>query len=77
LLPVMKHMPGHGRGFAYSPLELPVVTVSRDEVELHDFPPFFAMKDELMAMTCHVVFAAIDPDNPAKTSRKVIDGIIR
>jgi beta-N-acetylhexosaminidase len=70
-------MPGHGRGFADSHLELPVVTVSRDELELHDFPPFVAMKDELMAMTCHVVFAAIDPDNPATTSRKVIDGIIR
>ncbi|MBY3173238.1 beta-N-acetylhexosaminidase [Rhizobium leguminosarum] len=77
LLPVMKHMPGHGRGFADSHLELPVVTVPRDELELHDFPPFVAMKDELMAMTCHVVFAAIDPDNPATTSRKVIDGIIR
>ncbi|MGO8352325.1 glycoside hydrolase family 3 N-terminal domain-containing protein, partial [Rhizobium johnstonii] len=69
--------PGHGRGFADSHLELPVVTVSRDELELHDFPPFVAMKDELMATTCHVVFAASDPDNPATTSRKVIDGIIR
>jgi beta-N-acetylhexosaminidase len=77
LLPVMKHMPGHGRGFADSHHELPVVDVSRDELEAHDFPPFIAMKDELMAMTCHLVFNAIDPDNPATTSRKVIDGIIR
>jgi beta-N-acetylhexosaminidase len=77
LLPVMKHMPGHGRGFADSHLELPVVTVSREELEAHDFPPFVAMKDELMAMTCHVVFTAIDPDNPATTSRKVIDEVIR
>jgi beta-N-acetylhexosaminidase len=77
LLPVMKHMPGHGRGFADSHHELPVVTVSREELEAHDFPPFIAMKDELMAMTCHVVFSAIDPDNPATTSRKVIDGVIR
>ncbi len=73
----MKHMPGHGRGFADSHLELPVVTVSREELEAHDFPPFVAMKDELMAMTCHVVFTAIDPDNPATTSRKVIDEVIR
>ncbi len=73
----MKHMPGHGRGFADSHLELPVVTVSRGELETHDFPPFVAMKDELMAMTCHVVFTAIDPDNPATTSRKVIDDVIR
>ncbi len=77
LLPVPKHIPGHGRGFADSHHELPVVTVSRDELEAHDFPPFIAMKDELMGMTCHVVFAAIDADNPATTSRKVIDGIIR
>jgi beta-N-acetylhexosaminidase len=77
VLPVMKHMPGHGRGFADSHHELPVVTASRDELEAHDFPPFMAMKDELMAMTCHVVFTAIDPDNPATTSRKVIDGVIR
>jgi beta-N-acetylhexosaminidase len=77
VLSVMKHMPGHGRGFADSHHELPVVTVSREELEAHDFPPFIAMKDELMAMTCHLVFTAIDPDNPATTSRKVIDGIIR
>jgi beta-N-acetylhexosaminidase len=77
VLSVMKHMPGHGRGFADSHHELPVVRVSREELEAHDFPPFIAMKDELMAMTCHLVFTAIDPDNPATTSRKVIDGIIR
>ncbi len=77
VLPVMKHMPGHGRGRADSHHELPVVTASRDELEAHDFPPFIAMKDELAAMTCHVVFTAIDPDNPATTSRNVIDGVIR
>jgi beta-N-acetylhexosaminidase len=77
VLPVMKHIPGHGRGFADSHHELPVVTVSRAELEKHDFPPFIALKDELMAMTCHVVFGDIDPSNPATTSRKVIDEIVR
>jgi beta-N-acetylhexosaminidase len=77
VLPVMKHMPGHGRGFADSHHELPVVSVPRAELEAHDFAPFIALKDELMAMTCHVVFTDIDPDNPATTSRKVIDTIIR
>ncbi len=77
VLPVMKHVPGHGRGFADSHHELPVVTVSRAELEAHDFPPFIALKDELMAMTCHVVFTAIDPSNPATTSKIVIDEIIR
>ena len=77
VLPVMKHMPGHGRGFADSHHELPVVSTSRAELEAHDFAPFMAMKDELMAMTCHVVFSDIDPTNPATTSKIVIDEIIR
>jgi beta-N-acetylhexosaminidase len=77
VLPVMKHMPGHGRGFADSHHELPVVSVPRAELKAHDFMPFVALKDELMAMTCHVVFTDIDPTNPATTSRKVIEEIIR
>lgn len=77
MLPIMKHMPGHGRGMADSHHELPVVTASRIELEAHDFIPFVAMKDELMAMSAHIVFTAIDPDDPATISRKVIDEIIR
>ncbi len=77
VLPVMKQMPGHGRGMADSHHELPVVHASRAELEAHDFPPFIALKDELMAMTCHIVYTAIDPERPATTSRKVIEEIIR
>lgn len=77
VLPVMKHMPGHGRGMVDSHHDLPVVDVSRAELEAHDFIPFVAMKDELMAMTGHVVYSAIDPSNPATTSRIVIEEIIR
>jgi beta-N-acetylhexosaminidase len=77
MLPVMKHMPGHGRGMADSHHELPVVTASRAELEAHDFRPFMSMKDELMAMSAHIVFTAIDPLEPATTSVKVIDEIIR
>jgi beta-N-acetylhexosaminidase len=77
VLPVMKHMPGHGRGMADSHHELPVVPVSLDELKAHDFAPFRALKDELMAMSAHVVFSAIDADAPATTSRKVIEDIIR
>lgn len=77
MLPVMKHIPGHGRGMADSHHELPVVTVSRAGLEAHDFLPFVAMKNELMAMSAHIVFTAIDPDEPATISRKVIDEIIR
>lgn len=77
VLPVMKHMPGHGRGMVDSHHHLPVVSVSRTELESHDFVPFLAMKNELMAMTAHVVYSAIDPSNPATTSRVVIEEIIR
>ncbi|MDH6268080.1 beta-N-acetylhexosaminidase [Rhizobium sp. SG_E_25_P2] len=77
MLPVMKHMPGHGRAFADSHHDLPVVDTPLDDLRAHDFPPFMAMTNEVMGMSAHVVFTAIDPDNPATTSRKVIEEIIR
>jgi beta-N-acetylhexosaminidase len=77
VLPVMKHMPGHGRGMADSHHSLPVVTASLAELEEHDFAPFLALNDLPMAMTGHLVFTAIDPQNPATTSSMVISEIIR
>jgi beta-N-acetylhexosaminidase len=77
VLPVMKHIPGHGRGFADSHHELPVVETPLSELMAHDFPPFKALAGELMAMTAHVVYTAIDPSSPATTSSKVINEIIR
>jgi len=77
VLPVMKHIPGHGRGMADSHVELPVVRASMAELAAHDFAPFVHLRNELMAMSAHVVYSAIDPDHPASTSRKVIDEIIR
>ncbi|WP_137134574.1 beta-N-acetylhexosaminidase [Rhizobium sp. FKY42] len=77
MLPVMKHMPGHGRAMVDSHHDLPVVSASIDELDAHDFLPFRQMKDELMGMSAHIVFTAIDPENPATTSRKVIDEVIR
>lgn len=77
MLPVMKHMPGHGRGMVDSHHELPVVDVALDDLKAHDFVPFQALNKELMAMSAHLVFNAIDRDNPATTSKIVIDEIIR
>jgi beta-N-acetylhexosaminidase len=77
MLPVMKHMPGHGRGMADSHHALPVVTTPIADLDLHDFAPFRAMKDEAMAMSAHVVFTAVDADRPATTSPKVIEEVIR
>lgn len=77
ILPVIKHIPGHGRGFADSHHNLPIVDASLAELEAHDFVPFKALADMPMAMTGHLVFSAIDPDHPATTSKIVIDRIIR
>src|SRR5882757_2086040 len=77
VLPVMKHIPGHGRAFADTHFELPVVNASLSDLQRHDFAPFRELNDLPMAMTAHVVYSAIDPNNPATTSGKVIDEIIR
>jgi beta-N-acetylhexosaminidase len=77
VLPVIKHIPGHGRATADSHHDLPVVTASREELEAADFAAFCGLANLPAAMTAHVVFAAIDPDRPASTSRRVTSDIIR
>ncbi len=77
ILPVMKHIPGHGRAQVDSHLDLPVVNASRLDLEQHDFPPFAALADLPMAMTAHVIYSAIDNASPATTSRKVVRDVIR
>jgi beta-N-acetylhexosaminidase len=77
VLPVMKHIPGHGRAMADSHLDLPIVEASRQELENTDFVPFAALADLPMAMTAHVVYTALDPRNPATLSKKIIGQIIR
>jgi beta-N-acetylhexosaminidase len=68
VLPVLKHIPGHGRARADSHLSLPRVTASVDDLTAHDFAPFAALNDLPMGMTAHIVFEALDADNPATTS---------
>lgn len=77
VLPVIKHIPGHGRARADSHLELPTVHATRAELVARDFAPFRALNDLPVAMTAHVVYTALDPDAPATTSAKVIRGVIR
>ncbi|PRH84932.1 beta-N-acetylhexosaminidase [Labrys okinawensis] len=77
VLPVMKHMPGHGRAGVDSHLSLPIVSASRAELESLDFLPFRMLADMPAAMTAHVVYQALDPSSPATTSKKVIRHVIR
>jgi beta-N-acetylhexosaminidase len=77
VIPVIKHIPGHGRALADSHHELPVVTAHRDELEALDFAPFQALADMPAAMTAHVVYTALDAHAPASTSAVVTREIIR
>lgn len=71
VLPVVKHIPGHGRARADSHLELPHVDVAEDALFAHDFAPFRALRDLPMGMTAHIVYDAIDPA-PATISVKMM-----
>ncbi len=75
--PVIKHIPGHGRARVDSHEKLPVVDAPLEALRGHDFLPFAALADAPMAMTAHVVYAAVDGRNPATTSRVVIHDVIR
>jgi beta-N-acetylhexosaminidase len=77
VLPVIKHIPGHGRAFADSHLALPVVDTPRDELERHDFAPFRVLADMPLAMTAHVVYTSLDRERPATTSARVMTDVIR
>lgn len=76
VLPVVKHIPGHGRARADSHAELPVVEATAAELE-QDFAPFHALRDFPLAMTAHVLYSALDPTHPATTSKRIIDDVIR
>jgi beta-N-acetylhexosaminidase len=77
VLPVLKHIPGHGRATADTHFRLPVVDTSRAELEKTDFAAFRPLADLPMAMTAHVVFSALDPAHPATTSATIIEQVIR
>lgn len=77
VLPIAKHMPGHGRTTVDSHLELPVVNASLEELEEHDFVPFRLLSHLPIAMTAHVVYTAIDPNHPATQSSLVVEKVMR
>ena len=77
VLPVLKHIPGHGRAGADSHKMLPVVDTDRATLEATDFAAFRPLADLPLGMTAHVVFTAYDQRLPATTSRIMIDQVIR
>jgi beta-N-acetylhexosaminidase len=77
VLPVLKHIPGHGRAGVDSHKKLPVVEAKRAVLEATDFAAFVPLADLPMAMTAHVVFTAIDPLAPATVSATIVREVIR
>jgi beta-N-acetylhexosaminidase len=77
VLPVLKHLPGHGRATADSHHKLPVVDTDRATLEATDFAAFKPLAHLPLGMTAHVVFSAIDPDAPATTSVTMVQQVIR
>ncbi len=70
--PVIKHIPGHGRGTSDSHLELPIVDANLEELRNFDFLPFKDLSDQKFAMTAHILYSAIDPKNCATISETAI-----
>ncbi len=77
VLPVLKHLPGHGRATADSHHQLPVVDTDRATLEVTDFAAFRPLAGLPLGMTAHVVFSAIDPVAPATTSVTMVREVIR
>ena len=77
VVPVIKHMPGHGRATVDSHLDLPRIDADFDELADSDFVPFRMLNDLPWGITAHLVYTAIDPDRPATLSPKVISEVIR
>jgi len=77
VLPIIKHIPGHGRATVDSHKALPTVTASAQDLAETDFAPFRALNDMPWAMTAHIVYRALDPDRPATLSRRLIAETIR
>ena len=77
VLPVVKHIPGHGRARADSHEELPAVNAPLAELDCTDFEAFRRLNDLPVAMTAHVVYTAVDADRPGTISGAVIGEVIR
>jgi len=77
VLPVLKHIPGHGRADVDSHKALPYVDTAYDILDSVDFRPFVDLADMPWAMTAHIVYSDIDPHAPATMSPRLIEEVIR
>ena len=76
-LPVIKHLPGHGRSLCDSHHDLPRVGAKKRDLQSCDFEPFRSLRDEKMGMTAHIVYEAYDAERPATLSPVIVNEVIR
>jgi beta-N-acetylhexosaminidase len=77
VLPVIKHLPGHGRARVDSHVCLPVVDSDRANLATSDWVPFRACAGAPLAITAHVLFTALDRERPATLSPTIVEEVIR
>jgi beta-N-acetylhexosaminidase len=77
VLPVIKHVPGHGRALADSHVSLPVISTPLEDLRQADFKPFAQLADMPLAMTAHILIPELDAERPASASPTIIKGVIR
>jgi beta-N-acetylhexosaminidase len=77
VLPVLKHIPGHGRAMADSHDSLPVVSTEAQLLRHRDFSPFQALAHMPFAMTAHIIYSDFDDQRPATVSSRMIHNVIR
>jgi len=75
--PVLKHIPGHGRGRSDSHFQLPQVEAPISELQAIDFAPFARFKEQSMAMSAHIVYQDIDATLPGSISPSIVTEVIR
>ncbi len=77
VVPVIKHLPGHGRAKVDSHQALPDVDTDLNTLATTDFVPFRALSSALMGMTAHITYSALDAGQVSTLSRVVVGDIIR
>ncbi len=77
VMPILKHIPGHGRATADSHLALPRIAAPRGQLAATDFTAFRAAAAIPWAMVAHCVYDAYDPERAASVSEITIAEAIR
>lgn len=79
VFPCAKHFPGHGDAEVDSHVGLPTVSHGIERLMAIEVEPFAAWAQTGLGpmMTAHVMYPALDTENPATMSKRVLSGLLR